>query len=74
MCAPWIWMGCVSMFLSVRLAPCVSSCQLRCLGVEIGMYARPCPRGIICNAFVDKAGFSQGCCCAVLLCSILCWY
>jgi len=74
LCTPRIWMMCVSMFPSVRLAACVSSCQLRCLRVEIGIYARPCARGIICNAFGAEAGFSPGRCCAALLCSILCWY
>jgi len=74
LCAPRIWMMFVSMFPSVRLAACVSSCWQRCLGVEIGMYARPCARSIICNAFGVEAGFSLGRCCAALLCSILCLY
>jgi len=51
LCAPWMWMMCVSMFPSVRLAACVSSCWLRCLRVGIRMYARPCARGMVCDAF-----------------------
>jgi len=74
LCAPQMWMMCVSMFPSVRLAACVSSCQLRCLRVGIGMYAHPCARGIICDAFGAEASFSLCRCCAVLLCSILCLY
>ena len=74
LCASWMWMMCVSMFPSVRLAACVSSCWLRCLRVEIRMFARPCARGMVCDAFGAEAGFSQCRCCAALLCSIVCWY
>jgi len=67
-------MICVSMFPSVRLAACVSSCWLHCLRVEIRMFARPCACGMVCDAFGAEAGFSPCRCCTVLLCSILCWY
>jgi len=73
-CASWMWMMCVSMFPSVRPAVCVSSCWLRCLRVEIRMFARPCVRGMVCDAFSAEAGFSPCRFCAALLCSILCWY
>jgi len=71
LCAPWMWMMCVSMFPSVRLATCVSSCWLRYLRVGISKFACPCPCGMVCDAL---AGFSICRCCAVLLCSILCLY
>ena len=58
LCAPWMWMMCVSMFPSVRLATCVSSCWLRFLRVEIRMFARPCARGMVCDAFGAEAGCS----------------
>ena len=75
LCAPWMWMMCVSMFLSVRLATCVSPGRLRVrLRVGILRFARPSARGVICDASGAKAGFSPGRYCAVLLCSILCWY
>jgi len=74
LCAPQMWMMCVSMFPSVRLAALVFSCRLRCLRVGIGMYARPCARGVICDAFGAKAGFSPVRCCAALLYCILCLY
>ena len=53
-----------------------SSCVvvLRCLRVEIRMFAGPCARGMVCDAFGTEAGFSPFRCCAVLLCSILCWH
>ena len=70
LCAPWMWMMCVSMFPFVRLAACVSLCWLRCLRVQ----ARPCARGMVCDAFGAEAGFSPCRCCAALLCRILCWY
>ena len=64
----------VSMFPSVRLAACVSSCWLCRLRVEIRILSRPCARGMVCDAFCAKAGFSTCRSCAALLCSILCWY
>jgi len=67
-------MMCVSMFPSVRLAVCVSSCWMRCWRVDIRMFARPCACGMVCDAFGAEAGFSLCRCCAALLCSILCWY
>jgi len=70
LCAPWMRMMCVSMFPSVRLAVFVSSCWMRCLRVEIRMFARPCARGMVCDAFGAEAGFSPCRCCAALLCSI----
>jgi len=73
--APWTWMMCVSMFPSVRLAALVSSGRLRVrLRVGILRFARPCARGVICDASGAEAGFSPGRCFAALLCSILCWY
>ena len=54
LCAPWMWMMCVSMFQSVRLAACVSSCWLRCLRVGIRMYACPCARGMVCDALAPR--------------------
>jgi len=74
LCAPRMWMMCVSMFPSVGLAACVSSCQLRCLRVGIGMSACPCARGIICDVFGAEASFSPCRCYTALLCSILCLY
>ena len=76
LCAPRMWMMCVvSMFPSVRLAVLVFPCRLRwCLRVGIRMFARPCVRGVICDAFGAEAGFSPGRCCAALLCGILCLY
>ena len=38
------------------------------------MFARPCARGMVCDAFGAEAGFSPCRCCAALLCSILCLY
>jgi len=67
-------MMCVSMFPSVRLPVCVSSCWLRSLRVEIRMFARVCVSAMVCDAFSAEAGFSPCHCCAALLCSILCWY
>jgi len=75
LCAPWMWMMCVSMFPSVRLAAGVSSCWLCCLRVGIRKFARPCARGMVCDAFGAEASFSPcRCCAALLLCSILCFY
>jgi len=75
LCAPWMWMMCVSMFPSVRLAAYVSPGRL-CVRLRVGIlrFARPCARGVICDASGAEAGFSPGRCCAALLCSILCWY
>ena len=64
----------MSMFPSVRLAACVSSCWLRFLRVEIRMFSRPCAYGMVCDAFGVEAGFLPCRCCAAFLCSILCWY
>jgi len=72
--APRMWMMCVSMFPSVRLAAFVSSCRLRGLRVGILQFACLCARGDCCDASGAEAGFSPGRCCAVLLCSIWCWY
>jgi len=74
LCVPWMWMMCVFMFPSVRLAVCVSSCWLRCLRVGIRKFAHPCARGMVCDACGAEAGFSLCHCCAALLCSILCLY
>jgi len=74
LCAPWMWMMCVSMFPSVRLAAFLSSCWLCCLRVGIRKFACPCARGMVCDAFGAEAGFSPCRCCAALLCSILCLY
>jgi len=65
----------VSMFPSVRLAAFVSPGRLRARWrVGILKFARPCARGAIGDASGAEAGFSPGRCCAVSLCSILCWY
>ena len=61
LCAPQMWMMCVSMFPSVRLATFVSSCRLRCLRVGILQFACPCTRGDCC----DASGAER---------VILCWY
>ena len=73
LCAPRLWMTCVSMFLSVRFVAFVSSCRLRCLRVGILKFACPCARGDCCDASGAEAGFSPGRGCAASFCSILCW-
>jgi len=60
---------------SLQLAAYVYLCQLRgCLKVWIGIIALDGAFGVFCVALGTNAGFSVGCCCAALVCCILCVY